>query len=123
VDPDLRLTSLQGAGLAALGLRPNQTVGLTLYEYYQTDDPEHPHIQLHHRALAGESVISDGEFQGRHYHTRLEPLRKEGDIIGAIGLAHDITERRRAEEMIKEYARRLLDVQEQERRHLARELH
>jgi signal transduction histidine kinase len=35
----------------------------------------------------------------------------------------DVTERKRAEERLQEYARRLLEVQEQERRHLSRELH
>jgi PAS domain S-box-containing protein len=46
------------------------------------------------------------------------------------GVALEITERRRAEDQLQEYAqqlqalsRRLLEVQEQERRHIARELH
>jgi PAS domain S-box-containing protein len=47
-----------------------------------------------------------------------------------IGFGQDITERRQAERALQEYAarlqtlsRRLLEVQEEERRHLARELH
>jgi PAS domain S-box-containing protein len=47
-----------------------------------------------------------------------------------IGIGQDITERKRAEKELREYSesiqalsRRLLEVQEEERRHLARELH
>ena len=47
-----------------------------------------------------------------------------------IGIGQDVTERKRAEQALQEYAarlqalsRRLLEVQEEERRHLARELH
>jgi len=53
-----------------------------------------------------------------------------GTPIGLIGLAHDITDRKQAEEILRENAKRLqvlsrrvVDVQEAERRHLARELH
>jgi signal transduction histidine kinase len=38
-------------------------------------------------------------------------------------MAVDVTEQRQAQAKLQEYARRLLEVQEQERRHLARELH
>jgi PAS domain S-box-containing protein len=59
------------------------------------------------------------------------PIRDaEGQIVGAVILNEDVTERVRAEEALKESAcrlqhlsRRLLAVQEEERRHLARELH
>ena len=53
-----------------------------------------------------------------------------GRPVGVIGVAHDITERKRAEEALRESAgrlqvlsRRVVEVQEEERRHLARELH
>src|SRR5687767_5406663 len=36
-DRDLRMTSAEGAGLALIGVRPGQTVGMTLTEYFQTD--------------------------------------------------------------------------------------
>lgn len=55
---------------------------------------------------------------------------EEGEPIRLVGTAQDVTELRRAEQSLQEYAvrlqalsRRLLEVQEAERRHLARELH
>ena len=57
-------------------------------------------------------------------------LNVEGEPIRLVGTAQDVTELRRAEHEREEYtvrlqalSRRLLEVQEEERRHLARELH
>ena len=57
-------------------------------------------------------------------------LNGEGEPIRLVGTAQDVTELRQAERTQQEYAnrlqaltRRLLEVQEEERRHLARELH
>lgn len=60
------------------------------------------------------------------------PLREPetGRAYRLIGAVHDITEQKQAEQQLRDYAekhqslsRRLLEVQEEERRHLARELH
>jgi PAS domain S-box-containing protein len=59
------------------------------------------------------------------------PVRDiEGNIVGAMIVNEDVTERVRANEALREsgnrlqqLSRRLLQVQEEERRHLARELH
>ena len=59
------------------------------------------------------------------------PLRDpEGGIIGAVCCLQDITERKAAEQRLKEYSdrlqflsRKLIESQETERRHIARELH
>jgi PAS domain S-box-containing protein len=56
----------------------------------------------------------------------ISPIRDAtGRIIGASNVTRDITERKRAEEVMKEreISGRLLQLQDQERRHIARELH
>jgi two-component system sensor histidine kinase UhpB len=57
-------------------------------------------------------------------------LNEAGEPIRLVGTAQDVTELRGAERALQEYAaqhqtltRRVLEVQEEERRHLARELH
>ncbi len=56
----------------------------------------------------------------------ISPIRdRTGRVVGASKVAQDITERRRAEDAIKEreLAARLLKLQDEERRRIARELH
>ncbi|MEY2575665.1 MAG: hypothetical protein QOF80_1152 [Verrucomicrobiota bacterium] len=61
----------------------------------------------------------------------IAPLRNgEGELIGAMNCFQDITERKEAGEKLARYthllkilSRRLFQIQEEERRHLARELH
>src|SRR5262249_36758430 len=93
-------------------------------------------------------TFREGELQGKMLSgAELRRLRKDGSLVdvsiwtapvrdphgvvrSTIGIVADITERKRAEAQLLDYAkrlralsRRLLDVQEAERRHLARELH
>jgi PAS domain S-box-containing protein len=97
-DTELRFTSSVGAGLARLGLRPGQVVGMSLYSYFQTRDPEAPPIAAHLRALKGVSANYVQEWGDNAYDTAVEPLHDvEGRIIGTIGVAEDITDLKRAE--------------------------
>lgn len=43
--------------------------------------------------------------------------------VGVQGIARDITERKRAQQALQDYSRRLVEVQEAERQNLSRELH
>lgn len=102
VDADLRFTSSVGAGLSTLGLLPNQVVGMSLYDYFQTRDPDHPSIAAHRRALAGQSVTYESGWKGRTYQTHVEPLRdSSGKVLACLGFALDVTERKEAEEGLR----------------------
>jgi len=67
----------------------------------------------------------------RWVETHAEPIMDaNGNLLRQVGTLQDITERRLAEEQIqraserlRQLSRRLIDIQETERRHLARELH
>jgi diguanylate cyclase (GGDEF)-like protein/PAS domain S-box-containing protein len=97
-DKNLRFTSSAGSGLSALGVRPNQFNGVSLHEYFQKPNPDFPPIAAHRRALAGESVSYEVEWVERIYHSHVEPLRDtQGLIVGVIGIALDITDRKRFE--------------------------
>jgi signal transduction histidine kinase len=70
----------------------------------------------------GRVVRPGGEV--RHLHVRGEPVRGEdGRVARVTGVAHDLTDRARAEDLRRRLVDRLLRVQEEERRRLARELH
>lgn len=102
-DPDLRFTSSMGAGLAPLGLKPNQIVGMSLYDYFQTRDPKFIPIAMHHRCLQGKMAGYEFQWTGRTFQSNLEPLYDpEGTVLGVIGVAIDVTEVKRAETSLRE---------------------
>jgi PAS domain S-box-containing protein len=74
-------------------------------------------------------TLADGSIRVLHDRGGII-LNEEGAPVRLVGTAQDVTELRQAEQALQEYAdrlqtlsRRLLEVQESERRHLARELH
>jgi PAS domain S-box-containing protein len=50
-------------------------------------------------------------------------IHDHGVAVGILGIARDLTERKRAEQALRSYSRRLIEAQEAERQHIARELH
>jgi len=101
-DLDLRLTSSEGAGLTALGNKPGQFVGVTLFDFFNTKDPEFLPLAAHRKALLGQSVSFDVEWNGRTYASHCEPLRNpDGSIRGVIGIALDITRQKRIEKELQ----------------------
>ena len=97
-DEKFRITSVRGAGLAQLGLRPNQLNGLNILDYIEGHSPEDPALSAHLRALNGEAITFENEWMGRSYQVHLAPLRNpDGKITGLIGFALDITEMKSTE--------------------------
>ena len=97
-DTDLRLTSSDGAGLTGLGHKPNQFVGVTLFDFFRTTDPEFLPLVAHRKALLGQSVSFEVDWSGRTYASHCEPLRNpDNSIKGVIGVALDITRQKRSE--------------------------
>jgi PAS domain S-box-containing protein len=115
-DRDLRTTFSAGGGLAQLGLASGEMalMGTPVSAYFQTDDPQHPGIASHLRALKGESCILEMNWFGRFFHSRIEPLRdQDGAITGTIGLSFDMTEQARTAEALRlseAHLRRLVDA-------------
>src|SRR5258708_30964543 len=98
-DTDLRFTSNSGKGFQAVNLQSNQLVGQTVLEILQTTDPQFPAIRGHRQALEGQSSTYELEWSGRIYEAYVEPLRDDhANIIGCIGVALYVTERKHAEE-------------------------
>lgn len=123
-DRDLVFTSSVGSGLKVLGLEQGQVVGLTLFEYFGTDDPEFRPIASHRRALQGESVTYDFDWEGSSFDVKIEPLLgPDGQVTGTVGTAIDVTHRLRTERLLRRLAVRLQTVREEERTAIAHEIH
>ena len=115
VDKDLKFTSSLGGGLYALGLEPNQVVssGLNLFQFFQTDSPESWPLKAHLEALGGKSVTYENDWQDRIFQTQVSPQRDtQGNIVGCVGVAIDITDRKRAEEALRDSEKRQNKAQE-----------
>jgi PAS domain S-box-containing protein len=95
VDREGIFTLSEGRGLASLGLRPGEVVGRSVFEVYR----DHPQIQSDvRRALAGEDFTTSVRIGRVVFESRFAPWRNpDGALVGASGVAIDITERDRAE--------------------------
>jgi PAS domain S-box-containing protein len=101
-DAELCFTSSLGAGLAGLGLLPHQVVGMSLYTFLKTDDPNYRTIVESRRALAGATTTYEDTWRGNEYQVRIEPLLDvAGQVIGTVGTALDVTEPRRSEAAVR----------------------
>jgi diguanylate cyclase (GGDEF)-like protein/PAS domain S-box-containing protein len=94
VDRELRASSgPPGSGL--------DDTGISLFDHYETSDPDHPAIRAHRLALTGESVSYEMEWGERLWEVRIEPLRDaSGGVTGCLGVALDVTARQREEEAL-----------------------
>ncbi len=102
-DKELRYTSSMGAGLDSLGVKSGGLTGKTLAEYFETNDPQHPSINAHWRALAGESLTYELHWQKRIFESHVRPMRgTDGEISGVIGVALDITDRKSLADQLRQ---------------------
>ena len=100
-DNELRPNLALGAGLANLQLASTVHGEPDLCTLFRTRDPDFPPIAAHRRALTGESVSFEHQWNGGVYRCHVEPLRdREGHIVGCLGFALDISEQRRFESQI-----------------------
>ena len=115
-DSALRFTSSVGAGLTAMGLRAGQVVGMSVLQFlHQDPNSSAPAIEAHRQALVGVSRTYDQFFGGRAYQAHVDPLRRpDGTIQGVIGIALDVTDRKNAEDAVRE-ARDWLEIRVRQR--------
>ncbi|MEK6236246.1 MAG: ATP-binding protein, partial [Planctomycetales bacterium] len=122
-DLDLIFTSSLGASVTQIDLEPDQLVGTTLFEFFQTKDPNFEPIVAHRAALNGQSTSYETEWSGIVFDAHVQPLRDEsGTVIGTIGAALDITERRQTEQAVVAAKERLVEHQLQETHRVEEEL-
>ena len=95
-DCELRFTSIQGAGLVS-GEWEAGMIGKSFVKPAARQENITP-VKEHLAALAGNTVAYDVSVNGKDYQAHVAPLTSStGEIIGCIGLAVDITERKALE--------------------------
>ena len=101
MDTDGRFTLSLGKGLENLGLKPGQMVGESAWEVYADNEQIKNDIR---RALKGDSFLSEAIAADRFFEAFYSPFYDaENVLVGATGVAVDITERRQAENELRQH--------------------
>lgn len=94
------ITLMEGRGAEALGLKPGQGIGRTLHEIFGDGSADGENVRS--EVLSGRAVSGTFRSKERVFDVHLAPQRNDGGaIVGAIGVATDITEKALAEERFK----------------------
>src|SRR6266545_1934494 len=113
-DRDLRFELLTGAALRDPAWRPEELVGHTVFELLPAEHAEP--LAAHYQAvLAGErrhfelAGVRDPE---RRWSVDALPIQgPDGEVTGGMAVCRDVTERRRADDDLRESRRRLAEAQ------------
>lgn len=112
------------------GLKAQDVIGKDPRELFPFLE-QHGGIAAMERALAGQDITEiDMPYEVQQTgekgwcDNKYAPLRNEnGEIIGVIATVRDVTGRKRHEDELHELSSRLLQLQDEERRRIARDLH
>jgi len=95
-------TLFEGRGLSALGLKPGEIVGRSVFDVYR-DAPSV--LEGVRRALTGEAFSTVSGIDGIVFEVWYYPVRNErNELVGTTGVATDITERKRIERAVEQAA-------------------
>jgi len=95
-----------GSGLASLGLKPGEAVGQNVFELYH-DQPQV--IAAVQQALEGHAQQFLIEVRDVYFESWLTPCwNAQGEVVGVMGIAHDVTSRIRAQESERSSCERFL---------------
>lgn len=128
-DREGRRTYINPALKRISAVRDEQMIGLTQQESNPFIMPKIYRQALEHTLATGERSELELPIPtpSGDIRTNLVSIVAEramdGQISGAITIGHDITERKRAEQQLRELAAHLQTAREEEKAHLARELH
>lgn len=107
VDRDLRYLLAKGEALGDAGFKPEDLIGKTIFEALPPELSE-SYEPFYRKALAGEPFAHEHAAHGRSFISRGVPLRgARGEVYAALTVSYDITERKRAEELLRESEGRL----------------
>jgi PAS domain S-box-containing protein len=131
LDSHFRCTRFNDAFPRMAGLEPQQLPGKTASEIFR-ERGMHSDLLLQEVLRTGKPVLDrevSADLPAKPGETRCWlvnyfPIREDGGVFTQLGIiVVDVTARRNAEEALRKLSGRLLGIQDQERRRIARELH
>ncbi|HLN64304.1 MAG TPA: EAL domain-containing protein [Symbiobacteriaceae bacterium] len=108
VDREGRVVSLNSVCASLLGYQAQEILGRPLYEFLDPASAEKGQEALR-QVMDGmprdaETIIRQRDGHTRTMHVTLVPMNLEGRIVGGLGVARDITDRKQAEEQLAHLA-------------------
>lgn len=91
------VTFSRGAALTKMGLKQSQLVGSNILQEYG----QHRIAEDIKRALKGRSTTGTYDFKGVNHEVYMGPMYDNDEMVGVIGISFDVTEQKRAQEIIK----------------------
>ena len=106
-DTNLLYRSVLGSKFLAGGDDDFDLLGRSAIDFPGDGNPSHPFVEACRRAVLGEAAECDFPFRGRLYRACLEPRLDDADgsVVGIVGLAYDVTDRLRVEELLSSEVR------------------
>ncbi len=105
-------TLYEGKGLENIGRKPKEFIGKSIYQLYSRSSPIFQALQ---RALSGDLVNDVLDIRGAFFETYIRALfNAEGNVIGAIGVAVDVTEKKKSESERERLETQLMQSQKME---------
>jgi len=103
------ITFIEGYGLKALGLEADDLTGANIYDFFKDSIDI---LNLIDRVLAGETFSAKLNFNESILSTSFKPIFDKNDnLIGATGVAFDITELEKSEQKLSDSNQRLDEAQ------------
>jgi signal transduction histidine kinase len=107
-DTEMRLTTIVGNAMKRFGGDPAPFIGRSVPELLGNDAAGQAGVTAHRLALEGQAAQYERVIAQQTYQIQTEPLfNSQGKINGVISLALDISERRAAEDKIRQLNREL----------------
>ena len=97
IDMDGMLTLSEGRSLSALGAAPGAFIGQNIRSLFPAD---HAIRLAAQRALNGDEVVDTITYREQVFQFLMAPMRDGDQIIGAVCVLSDVTERSRAEQAV-----------------------
>lgn len=107
-DRDLVITSVVGTRTTSGGIDGADVVGQSILDVSARDERAAPVEEAHRLALSGGNASYSWVRDGRTWHAQVGPLRDaEGEIVGVIGGATDVSDRVEVDRQLEESRQRL----------------
>jgi two-component system, cell cycle sensor histidine kinase and response regulator CckA len=101
VDDDLVIQAAAGSLLGVFQVPAADLVGRGVGDFFRGFGVELPAASAHRRALSGDAIRFEFESNRRLYEARVEAVRDGGRVVGAIGMAIDVSDSRDMQDQLR----------------------